>query len=68
MLVKIFRSLVESSKSFGGTLRGFVLLEVHVQDVYIVFGDKSMTVYDVPYFPWEGKEWEGVVAHDRGTL
>lgn len=55
-LVENLRGLVGFSDSFGGTLRGLVLAGAHVLDVYVVFGDKSVTVDDVPYFPWEGKE------------
>lgn len=55
-LVEHLRGLVGFSESFGGTLRGLVLVGVHVLYVYVVFGDKSVTVDDVPYFPWEGKE------------
>ncbi len=66
--IETFRSLIEFSELFGGTLRGFVLLGVHVQFVYIVVSDKSVAVYHVSYFPWEGQEWERVVAHVCGAL
>lgn len=56
MLAENLRGLVGFSDSFGGMLRGLVLVGVHVLYVYVVFGDKSVTVDDVLYFPWEGKE------------
>ena len=55
-LVKNLRGLVGFSDSFVGTRRGLVLVGVHVLYVYVVFGDKSVTVDDILYFPWEGKE------------
>lgn len=44
------RSLIGFSESLHGTLRGFVVVGVHIQYVYIVLGDECVSINQISHF------------------